>query len=84
MKNKTYYSRVTQITLSPKEDFKLCDDLATKITIEEESGRELVEIARGYYVLRIDPAEWVSLKVAIDSMIKDCRVEDNNEKGGVL
>ena len=79
MKNTTHYSRVTQVTLSPKEDSELCDNLAIKITIEEESGRELVEITRGYYVFRIDPAEWVSLKAAIDSMIKDCRVEDNNE-----
>lgn len=79
MKNKTYYSRVTQVTLFPEEDSKLYDELATKITIEDELGGEFIEIIQGDYVFRIDPDEWLSLKTAIDSMIKECRVENHNE-----
>lgn len=79
MKNKTYYSRVTQVTLFPKQDSKLYDELATKITIEDELGGEFIEIIQGDYMFRIDPDEWLSLKTAIDSMIKECRVESKNE-----
>lgn len=79
MKNKTYYSRVTQVTLFPEEDSKLYDELATKITIEDELGGEFIEIIQGDYVFRIDPDEWLSLKTAIDSMIKECRAESKNE-----
>jgi hypothetical protein len=57
----------------------LYDELATKITIEDELGGEFIEIIQGDYVFRIDPDEWVSLKAAIDSMIKECRVESKNE-----
>lgn len=73
MKNTTYYSRVTEITLLPKENSKLCDDRATRISIEEELGKECIEIVQGDYVFMIYPSEWESLKAAIDSMIKDCR-----------
>lgn len=79
MKNKTYYSRVTQVTLFPKEDSKLYDELATKISIEDETGGEFLEIIQGNYVFRIGTDEWLSLKTAIDSMIKECRVESKNE-----
>ena len=73
MKNKTYYSRVTQVTLFPKEDSKLYDELATKITIEDELGGEFIELIQGDYVFRIDVDEWESLKAVINSMIDDCR-----------
>jgi len=73
MKNKTYYSRVTQVTLSPKEDSKLYDELVTKISIEDELGGEFVELIQGDYVFRIDVDEWESLKAVINSMIDDCR-----------
>lgn len=82
MKNKTYYSRVTQIILSPKEDSKLYDELVTKISIEDELGGEFIEIIQGDYMFRIDPDEWESLKAAISSMIKECRVEDTGDKKG--
>ena len=83
MKNTTHYSRVTQVTLSPKEDSELCDNLAIKITIEDGLGGEFIEIIQGDYMFRIDPDEWLSLKTAIDFMIKECRVEDTgNKKGG--
>jgi len=79
MKNKTYYSRVTQVTLLPKEDSKLYDELAITITIEDELGGEFVELIQGDSMFRIDTDEWLSLKTAIDSMIKECRAENHNE-----
>ncbi len=52
-------------------------DSATTITIEDEAAGEFVTISQhideGVMTLKVDPAEWPTLRDAIDMMISKCR-----------
>lgn len=71
-----YETRTTKITVLPKGE-PLFHEGATEIAIVDEVGGEFLEVSqcsdRHEGTIKIDPAEWPSLKAAIDKMIKECR-----------
>jgi hypothetical protein len=71
-----YESRVTQMTVV-RTGYPIYADSATTITINDESGREFVEINQRVckVTMRIYCEEWPALREAIDTMIQNCRAE---------
>lgn len=67
-------TRITQLSVAP-EGADLYDDRSTHIEIDDEGGGEFVKIvqpANGADI-RIEPAEWPTIRAAIDSMIEACK-----------
>lgn len=71
-----YEQRVTKLTLVRK-DAPIFDPSATEIEIVDEAAGEFLVVQQTHESatgkIQIDPAEWSSLRAAIDRMIKLCR-----------
>ena len=66
-------ARITRLTVAP-EGADIYDDRSTHIEIDDEGGGEFVKIVQpsGSADIRIEPAEWPTIRAAIDSMIEAC------------
>lgn len=71
-----YETRVTTMTIVPTGQ-PIFSEMATDIRIVDESGGEYVEVCQSGRTdlgkIAINPEEWPSLKLAIDTMIAECR-----------
>lgn len=70
-----YITRTTQLTVLPK-DQEVFSELATHISIDDESAGEFVRVkqdGRTDNSIAINPDEWPTLRDAIDRMIQECR-----------
>lgn len=75
----TYEIRTTGLTVAPNGN-PLFDSMATEIRIVDEAGGEFVIVRQsregGAGELRIEPAEWPTLREAIDRMVGECRDDE--------
>jgi len=81
-----YEFRPTQWTVAWERAAAWSDD-ATQIDIADEGDGEFVELTQtitaleGSARIRINPEEWETLKLAIDTAIKHCRAEGGYDAG---
>ena len=73
-----YITRTTQVVVLP-EDQPIFSELATTVTIVDESADEFVEVVQSGRIdlgkIAINPNEWPALREAIDMMIAQCQRE---------
>ena len=73
-----YITRTTQVAVLP-EDQPIFSELATTVTIVDESADEFVEVVQSGRIslgkIAINPNEWPALREAIDMMIAQCQRE---------
>lgn len=69
-----YATRVTQVTVSPK-DARVFDERSTAVAIEDEGAGEYVTIHQPGHdaKIQIEAAEWPAIREAIDRMIQETR-----------
>jgi len=69
-------TRVLSLAVVPG-DQPICSEMATVVTIVDESGGEFVEVCQTGRVdvgkIQINPEEWPALRDAIDTQINACR-----------
>ena len=72
----SYETRTVKIAVLMKGE-PLFHESTTEVEIIDEAGGEFLEVSQcsdSYEgKIKIDPYEWLSLKDAIDKMIKECR-----------
>lgn len=72
----TYQARVISMSVGPTDE-PIFSELATTITIVDESGGEFVEVSQegrdGLGKIVIDRDEWPTMRETIDNMIAMCR-----------
>lgn len=73
---KEFEIRTTHVIVLPKGE-PLFSEFGTEVFIEDTSGGEFVVINQEqqdqYGKVAISPEEWPSLKLAIETMIKNCK-----------
>lgn len=72
-----YITRTTQLTVLP-QDQEVFSELATHISIDDESAGEFVRVkqdGRTDNSIAINPDEWPAVREAIDRMVNECRNE---------
>ena len=67
-----YVVRTVSLMVVPRGR-SVFDEMATRVSVTDESGGEFVEIEQECGKIRIDPAKWPSLRRAIDRMVRECR-----------
>lgn len=74
-----YETRTTRLTIAPVGE-PIFSERATDVSIEDEAGGEFVTIQQKSLTvdrldqkISIDPAEWPTLKEAIERLLADCR-----------
>ena len=70
-----YITRVTQLTVTPKDE-PTFSDMATTISIDSEAAGEFLVLTQGARRepgIAIDPDEWPKLRAAINRMVRECR-----------
>lgn len=78
-----FEKRVTMLTVC-KNRWTVFSDCATSVQIIAEAGGEFVEVSqRGRYdadrAIRIESAEWPTLRAAIDEMLASCREGESSD-----
>lgn len=73
----TYTTRATKLTVMPEGE-PIFSDMATSVTIEDDSTGEFVSVRQTACQLKngeiqINPEEWPALRAAIDDMIGECK-----------
>jgi DNA-binding protein YbaB len=78
-----YISRTLSVIVMPETE-PVYSEMATRITIEDEAGGEFVEVSQEGRLslgkIAIDPAEWPTLRAAIDDMIAQCRARSDGDE----
>lgn len=72
-----YITRQTAWHISKRGD--LLDDLGTEVEIQDEGAGEYVvlrQVPRSVAEVRVDLAEWPTVRAAIDAAVASCRTED--------
>jgi hypothetical protein len=74
--------RITSLIVAPESSAIFCEE-ATHISIEDEAAGEYVVVSQegrcdGYGKIGIDPDSWPVLRDAIDRMVSECRLEEND------
>lgn len=71
-----YIIRTTQIMVHPEKDASIFSEMATRISIDDEGGREFVKAEQtNTGAILINPDEWPAIREAIDRMVIECRSE---------
>ena len=67
-----YETRTTSIMVLPSRD-QIFSEMATTVSIDNDTEGEYVVVERNGRKIRIDPGEWKMLRAAIERMIGECR-----------
>lgn len=75
-----YKTRVTRLSIAPEGE-PIFSEQCTNVSIDDESGGEFIVIEQQSgrpdpgQKIRIDSDEWTHIKAAVETLLKDCRIE---------